>query len=117
MDKGNYVELILLDLQKAFNTADHSILLMKLEVIGVSKDVVRWFRSYLVDRQQLVDVLGTLLSSAEIRCGVPQGSILRPLLIYVNDMSGLVKNKLLLYADGTAILVADRYKTNIEKGT
>ena len=52
---------------------------MKLEAIGLSKDVARWFHSYLVDRQQLVDVLVMLLSSAEIKCGVPQGSILGPL--------------------------------------
>ena len=79
MDNANYVGLVLLDLQKAFATVDHSILLMKLEAIGLSKDVARWFHSYLLDRQQLVDVLVMLLSSAEIKCGVPQGSILGPL--------------------------------------
>ena len=72
-------------------------------MIGVS----RGFQSYLSDRQQLVDVSGTLSSHANISCGVPQGSILGPLLflIYVNDMSGAVCNKLLLYADDSAIVV------------
>ena len=90
---------------------------MKLEAIGLNQDAVRWFRSYLTDRQQLVDVSGPLSSSAEIKCGIPQGSILGPLLflIYVNDMSGVVNNKLLLYADDSAILVADRHISNIEK--
>ena len=98
MDKGHYVGMVLLDLQKPFDTVDHNILLMKLEAIGLNEDVIRWFRSYLTDRQQLVDVSGTLSSSAEIKCGVPQGYILGPLLfiIYVNDMSGVVNNKLLL---------------------
>ena len=78
MDKGHYVGVVLLDLQKAFDTEDRNILLMKLEAIGLNQDVVRWFRSYLADRgrQQLVgDVSGTLSPSAEIKCGVPQGSI------------------------------------------
>ena len=108
--------MILLDLQKAFDTVDHGILLMKLESLGLSKDVSRWFQSYLSDRQQLVDVSGTKSSYARISCAVPQGSILGPelFLIYVNDMSGVVTNKLLLYADDSAILVADKHVSNIE---
>ena len=114
LDKGNYVGMVLLDLQMAFDTVDHSILLMKLVAIGLNKDVLRWFPLYLVDHQQLVDVLGTLSSSVE---GVPQGSILEPLLflINVNDMSGVVNNKLLLYADESAIMVADKHKSNIDQ--
>ena len=89
---------------------------MKIEALGLSQDVIRWFRSYLSDRRQLVDVSGVLSSSAEISCGVPQGSILGPLLflIYVTDMSGAVKHKLLLYADDSAILVADKSVSAIE---
>ena len=110
MDKGNLVGMVLLDLQKAFDTVDHGILLMKMEALGFNQDIIRWFRSYLSDRKQLVDVSGILSSSSTISCGVPQGSILGPLLflIYVNDMSGAINNKLLLYADDSAILVADK---------
>jgi hypothetical protein len=54
MDKGNFVGMILMDLQKAFDTVDHSILLMKLEAIGLSTDVLQWFRSYLSDRHDLL---------------------------------------------------------------
>ena len=94
MDKGNLIGMVLLDLQKAFDTVDHSILLMKLEAPSLSQDIIRWFHSYLSDRQQLVDVSGTFSSCAGIRCGVPQGSILGPLLflIHVNDMSGAINN-------------------------
>ena len=63
-----------------------------------------------------MDVSGTLSSHTNISCDVPQRSILGPLLllIYVNDMSGAVRNKLLLHADDSAILVADKYLSNIK---
>jgi hypothetical protein len=110
MDKGNYVGMVLLDLQKAFDTVDHDVLLMKLEAMGFSSDVTHWFRSYLSSRTQMVNVSGILSSSANITCGVPQGSILGPLLflIYVNDMEAVVRNKLLLYADDSGILVSGK---------
>ena len=76
MDKGHLIGMVLLDLQKAFDNVDRGILLMKMEALGFSQDVIRWFRSYLSDRRQLVDLSGTLSSSAAISCGVPQGSIL-----------------------------------------
>ena len=60
MDKDHYIGMVLLDLQKVFDTVDHNILLMKLKAIGLNQDVVRWFRSYLADLQQLGDVSGTL---------------------------------------------------------
>jgi hypothetical protein len=67
------VGMVLLDLQKAFDTVDHSILLMKLEALGLSGSVIRWFSSYLSDRHQLVDVSGTRSSQEPISCGVLQG--------------------------------------------
>lgn len=117
MDKGNLIGMVLLDLQKAFDTVDHSILLMKLSAAGLGKDILRWFNSYLSDRRQLVDVSGVHSSTANISCGVPQGSILGPLLflIYVNDMSAVVKNKLLLYADDSGILVSGKCKADVER--
>lgn len=116
MDKGHLVGMILLDLQKAFDTVNHSILLMKLKAMGLTQSSLMWFSSYLSDRHQLVELSGTRSSTKNITCGVPQGSILGPLLflIYVNDMSAVVKNKLLLYADDSAILVSARNKSDIE---
>ena len=89
---------------------------MKLEAIGLDADGLRWFQSYLSGRTQLVDVHGICSSFANVTCGVPQGSILGPLLflIYVNDMAGAINEKILLYADDTAILVSDKHVHAIE---
>ena len=116
IDKRNFTGMVLLDLQKAFDTVDHGVLLIKLEAIGLDADGLRWFRSYLSDRTQLVDVHGTCSSFANVTYGVPQGSILGPLLflIYVNDMAGAINEKILLYADDTAILVSDKHANTIE---
>ena len=99
--------MVLLDLQKAFDTVDHTILCNKLEVMGIASE---WFRSYLNDRQQVVSTNGTQSVSMPVTCGVPQGSILGPLLFlcYVNDMSISIKCKLLLYADDSALLVSGK---------
>ena len=90
--------------------------MIKLEALCLSQHITRWFQSYLSDRQQLVDLSSTLSSYSKITCGVPQGSILGPLLslIYVNDTAGALDEKLLLYADDSSILVSDKDVTNIE---
>ena len=105
--KGLYTGMVLLDLQKAFDTVDHNILCQKLEVMGVE---VQWFLSYLGGRSQVVGYDGVLSDPRTVTCGVPQGSILGPLLFlcYVNDMKISIDNdcKLILYADDSAILFA-----------
>ena len=116
MDKSNLTRMVLLDLQKAFDTVDHGVLLMKLEAAGPDADGLRWFQSYLSGRTQLVDVHCTCSSFANVTCGVPQDSILGPLLflIYENDMIGVINKKVLLYAGDTAISVSDKHVNAIE---
>ena len=105
VSKGKYVGMVLLDLQKAFDTVDHVILCDKLNHMGVG--CTEWFKSYLNNRQQIVMVDGVSSEPGVVKCGVPQGSILGPLLFlcYINDMPISIRCKLLLYADDSALLV------------
>ena len=92
MDKGNYTGMVMIDLQKAFDTVDHEILLNKLKAIGLDDLSTSWFSSYLKNRFQKTEVDGIFSDPMVVPCGVPQGSILGPLLflIYVNDMEAAV---------------------------
>ena len=106
ISKGKYVGMVLMDLQKAFDTADHDILLDKLDAMGFDHN--EWFKSYLRGRKQMVVVNDVSSETGTVTCGVPQGSILGPLLFlcYVNDMPISVKCKLLLYADDSALIIS-----------
>ena len=73
MADGKLVGMVCIDLKKAFDTVDHSILLEKLHYMGASESAVNWFRSYLSGRQQCVEVSGTRSDFMNITCGMPQG--------------------------------------------
>ena len=106
LDKNRFGCGIFIDLQKAFDTVNHDILLKKLEHYGIRGIALNWFESYLRNRKQFVSVNGHSSSTCDITCGVPQGSVLGPLLflIYINDLPN--SSKLLnffLFADDTNI--------------
>ena len=109
--------MVLIDLQKAFDTIDHYILLQKLPLLVFSNDVIGWFKSYLRSRKFHVNVHDKFSTTAELRCGVPQGSILRPLLflLYINDMPQVVDCDLFLYADDTSLLYQHKDLDQINK--
>ena len=107
LDKGETPISVVLDLSKAFDTLDHSILLSKLEYYGIRDNALELFKSYLSNIKQYV-VLDTIQSdSVNIVTGVPQGSILGPILftIYINDIITCSdKFKFIMYADDTTLL-------------
>ncbi|NQX84229.1 MAG: reverse transcriptase family protein, partial [Mycoplasmataceae bacterium] len=94
---------IFLDLKKAFDTVNHDILLKKLEYYGIQGCENTWFQNYLSGRTQFVDINGVASNPLDISCGVPQGSILGPILflIYINDLPNVVEFLTLLFADDT----------------
>ena len=107
--EGLFTGMVLLDLQKAFDTVDHNILCGKLNNMGIQ---AHWFQPYLSERSQIVGLDGILSDASPVTCDVPQGSILGPLLFlcYVNDMGTSIDAdcKLILYADDSAILLSHR---------
>ena len=98
------------DLQKAFDTIDHEILLKKIGCIGFSENVISWFESYLSGRTCKVNIDKKFWDPGNLTCGIPQGSILGPLLflLYFNDMPQAVKCDLFLCAE-------DMKKENVKK--
>ena len=105
-------------MSKAFDTVNHSILLSKLEHYGIRGVGHSWFKSYLDNRTQIVTVNGENSTELKIICGVPQGSILGPLLflLYINDTYNFSEVlDFRLFADDTSILFADKCLNTIEQ--
>ena len=106
MDKGETPFSIFLDLSKAFDMLDHDILLTKLRHYGIVGTPLIWFKSYLTNRAQYVEINGTCSNLLSIGKGVPQGSFLGPLLfiIFINDIHRSSKEfKFITYADDTTL--------------
>ena len=91
IDDKKLTAVVLLDMSKAFDSLDHDILISKLKDVGLSSEALNWFTSYLTNRYQSVRINSTLSEALNLESGVPQGSILGPLLfsIYVNDLPSI----------------------------
>ena len=111
MDGGKVVALVLLDLSAAFDTVDHCILINVLKDLGFDGNILKWFVSYLSDREQCVKINDKSSRPSKLIYGVPQGSVLGPVLfsLYTRPLSDIIQKHGLdhhFYADDTQIYIA-----------
>ena len=109
IDNGFLNGVVFIDLKKAFDTIDHEIILRKLSYFGADQATAKWFQSYLSNRTQRCNVNGNLSTASTVTCGVPQGSILGPLLflMYINDLPNCLRVAApRMFADDTSITLS-----------
>ena len=117
VDKGKLVGAVFIDLSKAFDTISHSKVLTKLPSYGIDGKELRWFEDYLFNRPPQVSYNGVLSEPQHLKSGVPQGSILGPLLfvLFFNDITDVIETNVIKYADDTVIYWADKDVSNLSK--
>ena len=118
LDEGKVAGGVFVDFQKAFDTVNHDILVWKLNHYGVRGVANNWFASYLSNRNQYVSILGHNSPTLPIHHGVPQGSVLGPLLflIYINDLHKAIKfSKVYHFADDTNLLNVNESPSKLQK--
>ena len=118
INKGKLVGALFIDLSKAFDTIGHSILLNKLPASGIINKELMWFENYLFNRKHIVQYDETISEPQDIYCGVPQGSILGPLLfmLYFNDIEDVVlHSESIMFADDTVLYASGKNQHELEE--
>ena len=105
VDEGSPVDVIYLDFQKAFDKVPHQGLMLKLKSLGMGNSIINWIEQWLTDRRQRVVVDGEVSGWKSVLRGVPQGSVLGPILclVYIDDLEEWVTGNILKCADGTTL--------------
>ena len=105
LDKRFSIDIVYLDFRKAFDTVPHKRLLHKLEAYGINRPILGWVRNFLTGRVQQVCVNGMYSDSANVTSGIPQGSVLGPVLfvLFINDLPSNIKSNVFMFADDTKV--------------
>ena len=119
VEDGQLAGACFLDMSAAFDVVDHTILLDKMKIYGFTSDVIQWFDSYLSNRKQAVSVNGCLSELLSVESGVPQGSILGPLLytLFVNELPDTIasNSSMSCYADDTTLTCKDSSHSELSR--
>ena len=117
LDEGGSLDVVYLDFRKAFDSVPHQRLLNKVQAYGIDGRVLEWIRCFLSDRKQRVIVKGKTSSWADVLSGIPQGSVLGPILfiIFINDLPDVVDTCVKIFADDTKIFNHIRTQSDCEK--
>ena len=116
LDSGHAADVVLFDFSKAFDKVSHSVLLRKLRLLGVTGSLLDWIGSFLVGRSMSVSVLGMFSTSRPVLSGVPQGSVLGPLLflIYANFLPTSIRNQCKFFADDLKIYLKVQHRNCVD---
>lgn len=116
IEQKGYIDVIYTDFAKAFDSVPHIRLIRKVESYGIKGNLLSWIKSFLTSRRQRVNVNGSMSRWSDVKSGVPQGSVLGPILflIYINDMPMVVKNTCKLFADDAKVFADISKGVNIQ---
>ena len=117
VDEGSPVDIIYLDFSKAFDKVPHKRLVQKLKAHGIKGEVVNWIEEWLRDRKQRVVVNGESSDWAKVESGVPQGSVLGPVLftVFINDLEDRIKSRISKFADDTKLIGSAESKEKTDR--